>query len=266
MKSFFLCSIILIGSCLIGCSDSTPNQIVSWEDWKENVDSIPLVEKEIIGNIKYRYIFKGEKFNGTLLSPVYLKDGSTIFGREEFVNGIFYKLSYKYNGHDFLIKLDSVNKTMQQNIYQFYDNGKVWLKIEEYLSEQFLDSLSINPTFFPENNQDLFFVKHGKNEVYYENGLLKTTEEYEHGKKIGDHIFYYENGQIKSFFSYREDKIVDGTYKTYYENGDLNRKSNFKNGLLHGLQTWYRDGKIYEQVWVENGDTKYYIIENFRRL
>jgi antitoxin component YwqK of YwqJK toxin-antitoxin module len=259
--------LFLVGLFFIGCSGSTSQQIVSWEDWKENVDSIPLNEKEVIGTIKYRYIFKGEKFNGIVLQPIVYIDGSTNFRRSEYIDGLIYKESYKYNGHDFLIKWDSVKKTIQQNTYQFYDNGKVWFKKEEYLSKQFLDSISINPTFFPEDNQDLYFVKHGVNEVYYENGQLESTEEYRDGKEIGNHKYYHENGQLKSSLSYDNNgKVVDGTYRSYYVNGDLEYESNFKNGVLHGLQTWYKDGKIYQQTLVENGDAKYFIFENFRRL
>ena len=257
--------LFLVGLFFIGCSDSTSQQIVSWEDWKENVDSIPLNEKEVIGGLKYRYIFKGEKFNGIVLQPIVYIDGSTIFGRSEYMDGLIYKQSYKYNGHDFLIKYDSVKKTIQENTYQFYDNGKVWFKNESYLSKQFLDSISINPTFFPEDNQDLYFVKHGVNKVYYENGQLKSTEEYEHGKIINDHTVYYENGVIKYRLSYNDGKVVDGVYDTYDENGIVEFENKYEKGLKHGLQTWYKEGYIYEQRLYEYGDFKYFTVYNFIR-
>ena len=67
---------------------------------------------------------------------------------------------------------------------------------------------------------------------------------------------YYENGNLESESNFKDGK-QEGLSKLYYENGDLESEGNFKDGKGEGLakeyyengylmaQYYYKDGKIY---------------------
>lgn len=244
MKRVYLFGIIFIGLFFIGCSVSTSQQIVSWEDWKENVDSIPTDRKDIIDSVVFRYSYKGKKFNGTVTNiPSNSKpdwwSGDDYYFEDTFKDGIIYETKVIGKNWEENILIDSISSRHTWTNKGWFENGKV-----EYTGSFYQDK----------NDEELIY--HGKQTSYFENGQLESTKEYEHGKKIGEHIEYYKNSQIKSSFSYKEDKIVDGTYKGYYENGDLKYERNYENGLLHGFQTDFKEGKVYEKVLFEYGDVK----------
>jgi antitoxin component YwqK of YwqJK toxin-antitoxin module len=247
--------LFLVGLFFIGCSGSTSQQIVSWEDWKENVDSIPTDRKDIIDSVVFRYSYKGKKFNGTVTNiPSNSKpdwwSGDEYYFEDTFKDGIIYETKVIGKNWEENILIDSISSRNTWTNKGWFENGKV-----EYTGSFYQDK----------NDEELIY--HGKQTSYFENGQLESTEEYRDGKEIGNHKYYHENGQLKRSLSYDNNgKVVDGTYRSYYVNGDLKYESNFKNGVLHGLRTWYKDGKIYEQTLVENGDVKYFIFENFRRL
>jgi len=56
-------------------------------------------------------------------------------------------------------------------------------------------------------------------------------------------------------FSYviGETKPFTGKIVTYYEDGSISLKADYKNGQLHGNQVWYYQGEIYSTVIFKNG-------------
>ena len=65
---------------------------------------------------------------------------------------------------------------------------------------------------------------------------------------------YYENGQLLIKQNYK-DNIEDGPCESYYENGQLAFKRTFKNGALNGLfEEYYENGQLKEknilQRWI----------------
>ena len=57
----------------------------------------------------------------------------------------------------------------------------------------------------------------GKWTEYWENGQIKSVENYKYGKKDGKWTRYYKNGQIASERNYKDDKgnIVTTLYSSY---------------------------------------------------
>lgn len=245
--------LFLVGLFFIGCSVSTSQQIVSWEDWKENVDSIPTDRKDIIDSVVFRYSYKGKKFNGTVTNiPSNSKpdwwSGDDYYFEDTFKDGIIYETKVIGKNWEENILIDSISSRHTWTNKGWFENGKV-----EYTGSFYQDK----------NDEELIY--HGKQTSYFENGQLESTKEYEHGKIINDHTVYYENGVIKYRLSYNDGKVVDGVYDTYDENGIVEFENKYEKGLKHGLQTWYKEGYIYEQELYEYGDFKYFTVYNFIR-
>ena len=61
----------------------------------------------------------------------------------------------------------------------------------------------------------------------------------------GRSVSYYENGQVKEKINYKNGK-PDGLEEWYYENGQLERKVNYKDGKKDGLEEWYDENGLLE--------------------
>ena len=64
----------------------------------------------------------------------------------------------------------------------------------------------------------------------------------------GRSVSYYENGQVKGKINYKNGK-PDGFFEHYYENGQLNIKGNQKDGEPDGLwESYYDNGQLMIKV------------------
>jgi len=50
---------------------------------------------------------------------------------------------------------------------------------------------------------------------------------------------YFSNGNIKQICFINSKGILNGVYKVFYKNGNIESISNFKNNKLHGIQKYY---------------------------
>ena len=65
----------------------------------------------------------------------------------------------------------------------------------------------------------------------------------------GTTVSYYENGQLKYKENYKDGKL-DGLRESYYENGQLRMKANYKDGEADGLFEGYdENGRL---IYKEN--------------
>ena len=60
------------------------------------------------------------------------------------------------------------------------------------------------------------------------------------GKWDGPYITYYDNGRISSKHNYK-DGVPDGPWVSYHENGQLSSKHNYKDGKLEGPWVSYHE-------------------------
>ncbi|HSP87390.1 MAG TPA: toxin-antitoxin system YwqK family antitoxin [Ignavibacteriaceae bacterium] len=82
----------------------------------------------------------------------------------------------------------------------------------------------------------------------------KTIEyDFVNGKKHGSFKIYYENGNLEMEGQIKENKN-DGHWKYYYQDGTLESEGNFANDLIEGKWSWfYPTGKIKETAEYKNG-------------
>ena len=60
----------------------------------------------------------------------------------------------------------------------------------------------------------------------------------------GSNEWFYEDGQLQRKRNYKDGK-EDGLYESYHENGQLEFKGNYKDGERDGLREWYyEDGQL----------------------
>ena len=103
-------------------------------------------------------------------------------------------------------------------------------------------------------------TKNGVVETYYENGKLKSRENYKDGNLDGLREVWHMNGKLKSRETYKDDKL-DGLYETWYDNGKPCSRANYKDGVA----VEYTDNK-YEQNMVEQESDRNASEEELLRL
>jgi antitoxin component YwqK of YwqJK toxin-antitoxin module len=68
---------------------------------------------------------------------------------------------------------------------------------------------------------------------------------------------YYDNGKIKEIFQLNAKGEKHGKFESFYENGKILEKSEYKNGLLEGKRYfYYENGEIEEIQMFEEGKLK----------
>ena len=115
---------------------------------------------------------------------------------------------------------------------------------------------------FKKNNPD---KEEGIFKTFYENGNIKSEQNYLNWKFNGKWKIFYENGNIKSENNYQDDKL-NGESKEFFQDGNIMSLKNYLNNRTDGTQIeWYNNGQIKRQVktsslgsetkcWNENGE------------
>jgi antitoxin component YwqK of YwqJK toxin-antitoxin module len=90
-------------------------------------------------------------------------------------------------------------------------------------------------------------------QIYYPEGYLQSKGNLENGENEGRWVFYFENGAIKSTEEYSGGLIVN-TDSSFYEFGGLQNTTEYnKNGESHGpSKSYYSNGKVSELIWYED--------------
>lgn len=99
-------------------------------------------------------------------------------------------------------------------------------------------------------------IEEGKASVimdYDKNHSLIGTCDLKDGKLEGEYKMFYPNGRLKTEF-YMQYGKPNGLLRSYDEYGQLEAEKNYKNGFLHGIAKFYRNGMQVEEIVYENGN------------
>jgi antitoxin component YwqK of YwqJK toxin-antitoxin module len=182
----------------------------------------------------------------------------------------------EFNG---LLKLYSKNNVSPYVVYKFkYGFDKIIQ--EDYPHDNFGIFNGENVLYFKSGKT--FIIQnyssgklHGEFLEYFESGNLKRKGYYLNGDLNGEWLNYNENGTLRSKLSYiKANKIetfysngseyfyfeccmdgysYNGVQKLYYENGQLEDVSNFKNGKMINRILYHQNGKVRRQETFNNG-------------
>jgi len=89
-------------------------------------------------------------------------------------------------------------------------------------------------------------VKHfiGERKEFYENGNLKSVENYNDNNRHGEWKMFYENGNLLSVSNYKDGNL-NGEQKSFHPNGKLQGILNYKDGKFAGEQkSFHPNGKL----------------------
>ena len=147
---------------------------------------------------------------------------------------------------------------IREEIISRYENGNK--KIVVKYSGQGSNEKIVERITYSENDEIVLIEKPLEKRkisfLYHENGNLKSKESHnKNGKEDGESSWYYENGQIEKKGEYN-DGLMDGQWIYYYNNGQMKGKGYFikGNGTKLGSLGIPRHGrdKLWT-FWYENG-------------
>ena len=89
-------------------------------------------------------------------------------------------------------------------------------------------------------------------ELFYPSGNMQS--EWKYGVSQISVKRFYKSGKIESEETFDKKLVRNGQSKSYYKNGRLKRKWNFKNGVRDGLQqNYYGDGTLSDETETTEG-------------
>lgn len=93
--------------------------------------------------------------------------------------------------------------------------------------------------------------------TYFRNGKIRQKGAYldkKRKKPFGSFINFHKNGKVRSNWSYNSKSKVDGINKYWFDNGQLDRVGNNKNGKRIGVwKYYYTNGKNALREYYDNG-------------
>tara|TARA_Y100000768_G_scaffold362046_1_gene320553 strand:- start:444 stop:941 length:498 start_codon:yes stop_codon:yes gene_type:complete len=103
--------------------------------------------------------------------------------------------------------------------------------------------------FYEVNSQKPF---NGTLVSYHDNGQLKLRSNYKNGKLEGLSENFHDNGQLRSEGYFQDWKQI-GSFKIFFDNGRLQWVLNYEDGQLIGLENYYRNGQLQIKTNIKNG-------------
>ena len=208
--------------------------------YKEYYESGKLLMESYFSNGKENGPEKKYYENGKISSIKNYKNG-VVDGEyiEYYTDGeLKLKGSYKNGLRDGEFKTYLMNAKSAGSI--FYKDGK---EIKSTLTDYMKEDVFFN---FPDEIKAQMNVGDEK-----EKELIKKMEEHGGYHMLG--IDTYPNGRVMRVVPYNQQGIYDGTFRQYYESGQLAQKGYYKNGLGQGEYIWYyEEGSIKQKAFYKD--------------
>lgn len=124
------------------------------------------------------------------------------------------------------------------------------------------------------NGKGPFAKRHGPAYRFYPNGKVKNRAAFYDGTQVGQCFSYYPSGALKQTCQMNSRGKSDGILTTFYENGQIESKAKWENGLLREIIEYrdedgnnrpigtFKDGNG-DWIWYEKGKaTVVYLYKN----
>ena len=156
-------------------------------------------------------------------------------------------------------------KGQKNGLWKYYYATGILMKEENYTDG---DLTGMVKEYYKNGNPEKYTTYNSKSvaisqDEFSYSGRLNTRR-----KLMGDNeveeTSYFQNGTVQMTISTIKNEVKEGTYKTYYDNGKLNKVTSFKFGKLQGeYRKYYPNGQVseagnYEAGKLEGPYTEYY--------
>jgi antitoxin component YwqK of YwqJK toxin-antitoxin module len=142
------------------------------------------------------------------------------------------------------------NESLLDGTYRiYYDNGQIMEEIHYRVGK-----IDGDVKYYHYDGMTNVKRQNGVFKEYHYNGgktFIETT--FKDGKKNGPEKWYYEDGKLQSKYIYENDKPVDGTFKSYDENGKVDFQQDFRDGKENGESIRFKNGKIVSKSIYQDG-------------
>ena len=206
----------------------------------------------------YSYAIDGKNIDRGYYSDgklAYIQELKIIKGQPPIPNGKY--IEYYKNGQ---IKVQGNNKDGKRDgeFKAFLRNGKsagsVFYKDAKIIKSTLVNSMKDNASFslVTDKSYDLNLYEIITEE--FKNKLLKGYLIFKKdGLFNGEKREYYEEGDIQSVSPFKNN-VADGIFITYYQNGNIKVKNTYKNGNEEGEGLfYYENGQLEEKYFMKNG-------------
>lgn len=150
-----------------------------------------------------------------------------------------------YNLHGMPIRFFEVKEGKLNGEYRTFD-AKGWLGVLahyhqgvlhgpwiSYKGDQLIERLNYN-----------YHLIHGKRELFWENGLLKEENYFDHGVLTGRSNYFFSNGKLRKTFAFDANGQPDGVWIDYDYDGKIIQKIGYSSGkIIDPLEPYIESGK-----------------------
>ena len=166
--------------------------------------------------------------------------------------------SYVYsNRYKFFRYLPAIEEEQLKNINgKLYDeNEKLFSGRTKRASEEYTDIYSykngeldgLDVVYYKNNIKEIGHWKEGKQnglfQMYTEEGVLVDSGTFKNGERDGlTEQFYSDTGKLRVSGNYKNG-VLEGKFKAYYPNGNLQGEVTYKNGEMNGEYKEYNENK-----------------------
>ena len=164
------------------------------------------------------------------------------------------------NRYQFFRYLSAVSNEQVKNL-----NGKLYGEDEKLFSGRIKEESGDYTNIYSYKNGEL----HGLNVSYYKNNI-KEIGHWKEGKQNGLFQLYTEEGILVDDANFKEGERDGLTEQFYSETGKLRVSANYKNGILNGdFKAYYPNGNLQGEIIYKNGEMngefkEYYENKNIR--
>jgi antitoxin component YwqK of YwqJK toxin-antitoxin module len=98
-------------------------------------------------------------------------------------------------------------------------------------------------------------LRHGLQTMYYPSGGFCSIQTYNMGILVGKHTTFYENGNKKKMITCNSVGKLEGSWRTWYKNGNIHIDTSYRNDKLQGIYFKYAsDGKLLYSFIYDEGN------------
>lgn len=182
------------------------------------------------GHLKFEYTFDNSKHP-------YWNIGDEKF--ELFYEDAQPKFRFKYQEEE--------EDTVLGNYQTFYNNGQLKERGDNNFDGDEFERFSKKGQIIERRENKIFYK-------YYDNEKLHYWITLNGNRKHGPFEIYDRDGKLIEKGEFSNDEMFDGLYETYYEDGQIDKRCYYKNGVLDGpYQESYANGLLKITTFYKNG-------------